>query len=124
MQGIYSDYLCELELEVNIWNIHSVVLVAWNSSGHSEPSTELDLPQKNRLSNMRLRLHRVNYHTHYKVGLSVLIKTSFDGRTYKFKRTSSPSFRNLERSIPILEHHYDTHSKHHCCSNSVASSVL
>ena len=124
MQGISdSDYLCELELEVNIWNTQSAVLVGWNSSGHSEP-TELDLTERKPLSDMRLRLHCVKYHTYDKVGLSVLIKTSFDGRTYKFKRTSSPSFRNLERSIPIFEHHYDTYSKHHCCSNSVASSVL
>ena len=85
MQGIYSDYLCELELEVNIWNTHSAVLVGWNSSGHREP-TELDLAQRKGLSGMRLRLRRVKYHTHYKVGLSVLIKTSFDRRTCKLER--------------------------------------
>ena len=80
-----SDYLCELGLEVNIWITHSAVLVGWNSSGHGEP-TELDLLQRNRLSDMRLRLRRVKYHTHYKVGFSVLIKTSFDRRTFKFER--------------------------------------
>ena len=86
MQGISdSDYLCELELEVNIWNTQSAVLIGWNSSGHSEP-TELDLAGRKPLSDMRLRLRRVNYHTYYKVGLSMLIKTSFDRRTCKFER--------------------------------------